>query len=81
MNQALNAFLKDLYSNKKKAKQIYVELLVQSNIISGNLVDISNDLETITLSDIHRNDKYLNTTLTILTANILGWNAKISDKE
>ena len=81
MHQALDAFLKDLESNKKKGKQIYVELLVQSNIISGNLVDISNDFETITVSDIHRNDKYLNTTLTILSANILGWNAKISDKE
>jgi hypothetical protein len=81
MHQALDAFLKDLYSNKKKGKHIHVELLVQSNIISGNLVGISNDFETITVSDIHRNDKYLNTTLTILTANVLGWNAKISDKE
>lgn len=79
MHKALDAFLKDVNSEKNKGKQIYVEVLVQSNIISGKLVDISNDFETITLSDIHRNDKYLNTNLTILSANILGWNAKIND--
>lgn len=79
MHKALDTFLKDLYGEKNKGKQIYIEVLVQSNIISGKLVEISNDFETITLSDIHRNDKYLNTTLTILTANILGWNAKIND--
>ena len=62
LKKALNAFLKDVYTEKKNGKQVYVEVLVYSNIISGNLVDISNDLETITLSDIHRNDKYLNTT-------------------
>jgi hypothetical protein len=79
MNKALEAFLKDLYSEKKNGKQIYVELLVLSNIISGKLIDISNDFGTITLSDLHRNDKYLNITLTILSDNILGWNAKIND--
>lgn len=79
MNKVLEAFLKDLYNKKNNGKQIYVEVLVLSNLFSGKLVDISNDFETITLSDIHRNDKYLNTTLTILTANILGWHAKMSD--
>lgn len=79
MNKALNAFFKDLDSKKNDGKQIYVELLVLSNIISGKLVDISNEFETITLSDLHRNDKYLNITLTILSDNILGWNAKIID--
>lgn len=79
MHKALDTFLKGLFSEKNKGKQIYVEVLVQSSIISGKLVDISNDFETITLSDIHRNDKYLNTTITILAANILGWNAKIND--
>jgi hypothetical protein len=79
MNKALEAFLTGLYNKKKNGKQIYVELLVLSNIISGKLVDISNDFGTITLSDLHRNDKYLNITLTILSDNILGWNAKISD--
>jgi hypothetical protein len=79
MNKVLEAFLKDLYNQKKNGKQIYVELLVLSNLISGKLVDISNDFGTITLSDLHRNDKYLNITLTILSDNILGWNAKMSD--
>lgn len=79
MNIALDAFLKELYTEKKNGKQIYVEILVLSNIISGKLVGISDDHETMTLSDIHRNDKYLNITLTILTENILGWHAKISD--
>jgi len=79
MNQVLEAFLTDLDRKKNKGKQVYVELLVLSNILSGNLVEISSDLETITLSDLHRNDKYLNITLTILTENIFGWNAKVSD--
>ncbi len=79
MNQALSAFLKDRYTEMKNGKHIYMEVLVQSNIISGNLADISTDLETITLTDIHRNDKYLNTTLTILSENILGWHAKVSE--
>lgn len=79
MNKALSAFLEETSTGMKKGKQIYLELLVLSNIISGNLVEISNDLETITLSDIHRNDKYLNTTLTILSEHILGWHAKVRD--
>jgi hypothetical protein len=79
MNKALEAFLEDLAGKMKDGKQVYVELLVFSNILSGKLVDISSDLETITLSDLHRNDKYLNTSLTILTTNILGWHAKMND--
>lgn len=79
MNKALLAFLKELSTEKNGGKQVYVEVLILSNIISGSLVGISEDLETITLSDIHRNDKYLNTTLTILSENILGWHAKMGD--
>jgi hypothetical protein len=79
MNKSLEAFLEDLAGKMKDGKQVYVELLVFSNILSGKLVDISSDLETITLSDLHRNDKYLNTSLTILTTNILGWHAKMND--
>jgi len=79
MNKVLEAFLQDLDRNQNDGKQVYVELLVHSNILSGKLVGISNDLETITLSDLHRNDKYLNITLTILSDNILGWHAKLND--
>jgi hypothetical protein len=79
MNEKLKTFLQDLQN--KKGQDIFVTLLFQSSILEGKFVELSNDLETITLSGIYRNNTFIqrSATITILSEHVIGWDATVKE--
>ena len=80
MNNNLNKFLSNLFSQKNE-KDIYVTFFLQSNIIQGNLVNISPDYSIVEIKNIVQNGKYSESIMEFASENFVGWGAKITEKK
>lgn len=79
MNKDLKTFLENLYKQMKE-KDIYVTFFLQSNIIQGNLANISPDYSIVEIKNIVQNGRYSESTMEFVSENFIGWGAKITER-
>lgn len=79
MSDNIEKFISELKSMKSEGKEVGINIMIDSNIISGKLVDISSTPPFVILTDISQNGRTfgLGINMTFALNNVRGWGYKI----